>query len=387
MKRFASYRVFLVSLVLMIIGVLLQSLLLSGHIPFLHLSLRSPHTTAAIIQRKILTVRDQGSTLQERFHRPAFETGIVFPQWGTTAYSDSDANWRIGLSDIQKQTAAQWIEMPVNLYQASVYSTQVASANFTPTPQAFAAGIRSAHAMHYHVFVVPFVSANGSLTWSGSIQFASQAQIQAWFDSYWQAYEPFVQAAAQAQADQLAIGTEFDKLQMVSPFFWNQLIDRIRSIFHGKLTYDINWSSLYSSLPTWLSNPHLSAIGVSVYIPLADTPQRLNPATLPRLWKENISVVLDSLAVQTGKPALVSEIGYRDSAYALYRPWERDAQAQAEPPDPNMQAAAYNAALINVLADSHISGIFFWAWSVPLFEPNWKPAAKVLHRWYTSPQA
>ena len=128
-------------------------------------------------------------------------------------------------------------------------------------------------------------------------------------------------------------------------------------------------------------------IGVSVYIPLTTTPQRLDPAALPGLWRAQIGKLLDALSVQTHKPVLISEIGYRDSAYALYRPWQRDTAAQAEPPDPEEQAAAYNAALSNALVDPSINGIFFWAWSVPLFEPNWKPAAKILYKWYTSRQA
>jgi len=37
-----------------------------------------------------------------------------------------------------------------------------------------------------------------------------------------------------------------------------------------------------------------------------------------------------------------------------------------------------------VIDDPHISGIFFWAWSIPLFAPNWLPASKILHKWYTS---
>lgn len=131
----------------------------------------------------------------------------------------------------------------------------------------------------------------------------------------------------------------------------------------------------------------MAAIGVSVYIPLTDTPQRLDPALLPELWQEKIGKLLDSLAVLIRTPVVISEIGYRDSALALYRPWEGDARAQAEPEDPEEQAAAYNAALTNTIADPHITGIFFWAWSVPLFEPNWKPAVKVLYKWYTSPQA
>jgi hypothetical protein len=91
--------------------------------------------------------------------------------------------------------------------------------------------------------------------------------------------------------------------------------------------------------------------------------------------------------VEVGKPILVSEIGYRNSIYALFKPWLRDATAQAEQRDPIEQAAGYNAALSNVLSDKNIIGIFFWAWSIDLFQPNYQLAAQVLHKWYTSPMA
>jgi hypothetical protein len=319
--------------------------------------------------------------------RPSFQTGIIFPQWGTNAYDTTDKNWQVGLTDIQNQTSAQWIEIPINLFQSSVTSTHVTVSDITPTPNAVATGIRTAQASYYHVFIVPLLSVGGILTWSGSIQFSTTQQMQQWFDSYWQALQPYVVAAAQAGAEELAIGTELEKLQLAPATLWNQLIERVHQIFPGKLTYDINWSSLYYQIPSWLHSPLLTAVGVSVYIPLTYTPQRLDPAILPRLWQEKIGKLLDSFSIQLTKQVFISEIGYRNSAFALYRPWERDAQAQAEPADPEEQAAAYNAALMNVVVDPHIIGVYFWAWSVPLFEPNWKPAAKILYKWYTSPQA
>jgi hypothetical protein len=254
----------------------------------------------------------------------------------------------------------------------------------TPTPEAVMAGIRLAKAKHYHVFVVPLLSAEGTLIWSGSIQFATVQQTQAWFESYWQVFQPYVVASAQAGADELAIGTEYELLQKAPASLWNQLIERIHALYHGILTYDINWSSLYYPLPSWLHSPYLNALGVSLYIPLVDTPQRLSQDALLVLWREKIKTLLDTFALETGKPVIISEIGYRNSAYALYLPWHRDAKAAAEPQDPAEQAAAYNAALSNVIGDSHIVGIFFWAWSMPLFEPNWLPASGVLHKWYTS---
>lgn len=386
MKR-RSYRVYTISLILMVSGIVFQAILIGGHIPFFHLSSLRPRPPAVIAYETRLAARDTTPDLEVRMHRPSFQTGIIFPQWGTNAYDTTDANWQVGLNDIQTQTGAQWVELPINFFQSSVTSTQITTTTITPTPEAVAAGISAARARHFHVFVVPLLSAGGILTWSGSIQFSTPQLLQAWFDSYWQALQPYAVAAAQAGAEQLAIGTEFEKLQNTQPLYWNQLIERVHLVFPGRLTYDMNWSSLYNPIPSWMSNPLLSTIGVSEYIPLTNTPQRLDPSVIPILWQANVGKLLDALALKIGHPVFISEIGYRDSAYALYRPWERDARAQAEPADPQEQAAAYDAALRDVLIDPNVTGIYFWAWSVPLFQPNWKLAAKVLFKWYTSAYA
>jgi len=97
-----------------------------------------------------------------------------------------------------------------------------------------------------------------------------------------------------------------------------------------------------------------------------------------------VKVPLDALALQLRKPVLISEIGYRDTSDALYHPWETQTSAAT---DLEEQMAAYDAALANTITDTFIQGIFFWAWSFPLFEPNQRPAARVLYHWYTSPLA
>jgi Glycoside Hydrolase Family 113 len=315
-----SKHVYFIYFILMVLGLLLQGLLLSGHIPFVHLSQFRTQAKPLPYQQyqTVVASRDENVTPVLRMQRPTFQTGIIFPQWGTNAYDSTDKNWQIGLNDIENQTSAQWVEIPVNLFQSSVTSMQVTATDITPTPDAVAAGIRAAQSKYYHVFIVPLLSAgtDPNLNWSGSITFSTFQQMQEWFDSYWQALQPYVVAAAQAGAEEMSIGTELEILQQAPASLWNQLIDRIHQVFPGKLTYDMNWSS-------------------------------------------------------------------------LYRPWERDAQIMEIPgqqPDPTEQAAAYDAALTNVVADKHIGGIYFWAWSVPLFQPNWKLAARILNKWYSSPQ-
>jgi hypothetical protein len=48
------------------------------------------------------------------------------------------------------------------------------------------------------------------------------------------------------------------------------------------------------------------------------------------------------------------------------------------------QAMAFNAALMNSAQDNRIVGMFVWAWSVPVFQPNWRPAAEVIKYWYSA---
>ncbi len=314
----------------------------------------------------------------------AFETGIVTPQWQQqTAYGPQ---WQQSLSDIQTQTGAKWIELSLLFSQATSASTTVRTTQSTPLVSAFAAGVRAAHAKGLHVFVVPLMGVDEKGGWAGSIQFTSQEQEQAWFDSYWNTYKPYVEAAAQAGADQMAIATECSWLQDHAPAtMWNQLIARIHSVFAGTLTYDMNWYPVNQPIPNWFNNSAISMIGVSSYIPLTDVSTRIDPTDMMSLWKNKIQSILDTISTRVGKPVLISEIGYRNSSNALYNSWEQDSTS---PLDPAEQAGAYDAALTNAIPDQRIAGIFFWGWeNVGKFTIKGQGmTTSVLHKWYTSVQ-
>lgn len=382
--KLAVYRKYGGAIIVIFAGVSLQLILLTGIFPGgFQTTARNDSAVCSAKTPSSALVKQMGSVVipMPLKRRPEFQTGMIFPQWGAAAYSTKDANWKVGLQEIQEQTGSRWIEMPINLFQPSLISTKVLATQTTPTPEAVAEGISVARAMRYHVFVTPQLTVGGARPWAGVIQFPTVQQTQEWFDNYWLTFKPYVVAASQAGAEELAIGTEYELLEEAPPSLWNQLLTRIRSVFSGMLTYDINWSSINRPIPSWMQNPYLSAIGVSEYIPLTDVQKRLSPDVLPELWREKIKTVLDSLALRSGKPVLISEIGYRDSADALYNTWERTTNAKADQVE---QAAAYNAALMNATVDPYIAGIFIWAWSFPLFEPNCRLAAQVLHHWYTS---
>jgi len=340
--------------------------------------------TGSTPQAVIAAFRPQSPPAPVVYSRPLFETGVVFPRWGTNAYTSSDPNYQIGLNEIQKQTAARWIELTIDFYQPTRTATRVSAQSTTPTPLALEEGIRAAHEHGYHVFVAPLLTV-GKNTWSGRISFSDPHKATAWFQSYWQLLRPYLIAAADAGAEQFAIGTEYFGLESKWTVLWNQLIDQAHSVFTGTLTYDINFSTLEErQMPSWLSNPLLTYIGVSAYFSLTNRPERVDPSLLPLLWYDHVEILLDNASLRLGKPMLISEVGYRNSSDAVYEPF---LHSTAAPPDPEEQAGAYQAALQNTIPDPHIAGIFFWAWSLPPFSPNWLPAATVLHHWYTSPEA
>ncbi|MBV9692027.1 MAG: hypothetical protein JO202_20220 [Ktedonobacteraceae bacterium] len=311
----------------------------------------------------------------------SFQAGIVFPQWGLAGYSSADLYWHQGLREIAQQTGASWVAMTIPLYQLSLAGTDIEPTHDTPTTQAVTEGIRQAKSMGYKVFVVPQITVGGNYPWAGHIGYESEQMTHTWFKNYWAAYSPYIEAASKAGADEIAIGAEYEQLELASPAEWLLLLNKARTVYQGLLTYDENWTALGRPVPSWMQSPLLDMIGVSVYIPLVDTPTRLAGEQLLRIWHDRVQVPLDILGQTLNKPVLISEVGYQSRADAGYQPWR---EVKDAPRDDAEQAELCNAVLANVMQDTTIAGVFFWVWSYSSFDLHNRESAHVLHRWYTS---
>lgn len=314
--------------------------------------------------------------------REDLQRGMIYPQWGTSAYGVTDTVWQKGIKDMQEQTGATWLEIPILLEQATPYSTSVSAGSTAPSLDAFASGIHSAATLGYHIFVVPLLKVDTEGGWAGIVQISGGAQ-QAWFDSYWNALKPYAEIAQQSGVEQMAIGTEITWMEKNgSASLWNQLISRMKGVFKGILTYDINWYlSLTDQPPSWMKNAALARIGLSEYVPLIDTPTSVDPDKMPALWKDKVGKLIDTFSKRVGKPIILSEIGYRSTADTLYNPFANQSSAAT---DQQAQAAAYAAALINIFDNPNIVGVFFWGWDdVGKLGIAGKQAVQVVYRWYT----
>src|SRR5262249_53056160 len=301
--------------------------------------------------------------------RPTLQTGMVFPRWVPDSYGPRDTGWTTGLQDVQRQTGARWVELVFTLYQDNIGSTQVHRGPFSFTPQAVAAGAASAHSLGFKVFVVPHLIF-GRGGWGGLVRIGTREHERAWFDSYWVALKPYLQVSAQVHAEQFALGNEYVGLESAPARLWATLIARARGVYSGGLTYNVNHDSLVNR--AWMHDPRLTYLGVSMYRSLLPGPTRVTLAQLERVWQRDVLPLLDRFSADTGKPLLLSEIGYKNSRDTLFNPWQHTTSA---PRDPQLQAHAYEAAVRAVFGDHHIEGIYFWAWSNDRFAPNGQPAA------------
>ncbi|HEX9036168.1 MAG TPA: hypothetical protein VF808_04175 [Ktedonobacterales bacterium] len=297
-----------------------------------------------------------------------FEQGVVYPKWGATVYGINDASWAPSVQSMRQRTGARWVEMIVSLDQNGYSATQVYAGSDTLQPDDLYVGILSAREAGLQVFIEPLLNVRGERdNWSGRVNFPTHAQAQAWFQSYWQAYQPYVRAARQAGASQISIAAEYDTLQSRYPDLWTWLARKVKSTFHGPVTYDANHTILGGAAPAWMRDHALSYIGVSMYYSLQTVPRDVTEPQIVALWQRELLPLLDRLSAQVGKQVVLSEIGYRDATDALRNPWTWRTSA---PADPALQGAAYAAALAVTASDPHIAGLYFWGWNVGQFTPG-----------------
>jgi len=389
MNAFHRLQVLLVVGIIVVMGASLVYVVLTmGNISAPHPVTNQEPTPALKSTATPVTIPTEVTALQAKpcsSKQREFQMGVAFPDWGTTAYGEGDTKWLSELHGMQTGTASCWVEMPVLLHQDSLTSTAVVQGDPTTSLTSFTYGIQYAQSLGLHVFVAIQLQSAGDQPWSALINFTTFTQEQQWFDSYWQTVKPYAMAAQQYGVEQFAIGTEYRWLEQNAPAsLWNGLISEVSQVFHGTITYDMDWSSLGYTPPSWMRNPHVKMIGISSYAPLINNAVWVNPRSMRALWAQMAQRDLDNFSIAVGKPILLSEIGFPDCQVALYQPWNSSCTAQ---PDQQEQAAATDAAMADIIPDHHILGTFFWGWdNTRDFNLNNVQAASVILKYYKSLQ-
>ncbi len=311
--------------------------------------------------------------------------GIAYVSWWHDQYASAGSDESLTkLAD----TGAGWISVLATWYQDAVTSTEIYShAEKTPTDAGVIHAIQTAHGLGLKVMLKPHLDLYADAAhWRGQIgeQFTTEAQWDAWFESYQAFINHYAKLATDNDVEQFCIGTELDGTA-VEELRWRELITGtggIKSIYDGPLVYAAN-HTYTNTIMFWDA---LDYIGIDAYYTLTLT----STATVNDLkmgWTRPISF-LANLADEWDKDIVFTELGYRSIDGAGMAPW---AYGENPPIDLQEQADLYQAFFETVYQEPWFAGVFWWSWDTnPMqggpcdrgYTPLDKPAETVLRQYF-----
>jgi hypothetical protein len=309
----------------------------------------------------------------------------------------SYAGWRAGVystpgSDLSlsqlAETGSNWVALIATGYQDNVRSTAIRRNEATPTDEDLARAVARSHALGLKVLLKPHLDLWGDPAhWRGDIggSFTTEAEWQAWFESYRAFVYEFADLATALRADMFCAGTEL--LGTTSrEADWRAVIAGIRSRYAGQVIYAANHDGEETSLTWWDA---VDIIGVDAYYAVsAGADPGLDEVKAG--WVPHRDT-LSRLASRWNRPVVFTEIGYRSIAGSISHPWDWQVGGTV---DLDEQAKAYRAVMETFDGLPWFQGLFWWSWGTEPFDggpcddnytPHDKPAEAVVRAWYGAP--
>ncbi len=222
--------------------------------------------------------------------------------------------------------------------------------------------------------------------WIGDMNYDTQAEWDSFHADYTQFICYWAHLADSLNADLFCIGTEIKYSAMNHPAYWRGLIDTIRQLYSGPLTYAPNWDE-YGFITFW---DQLDYIGIDAYFSLlpdkTPTVCALKEAWIP------IVAEIEKVQQQYNKPVLFTEFGYLTLDGCAYETWVLEKNRGSVEINQQAQANAVQALLETFGEKTWWAGGFQWKWYSDLqlstrnyaddYSPQNKLASQVLKALY-----
>jgi hypothetical protein len=233
----------------------------------------------------------------------------------------------------------------------------------------------------------PQVSAAGRRS---NIAMENEADWKKWFENYAQFILHHARLAEKYQIEALAIGTELYKT-VYRREDWQDLIKKIRKVYHGKLTFAANWHKEFEAIEFWDS---LDFIGIQAYFPLTDK-ESPTVSELKKGWRPHL-LKIEQIQRKYDRPVIFTELGYRSTKDAAIAPWVwpqfKIMKAKIDI-DVQTQANAFQAFFEIFWDKPWFGGCYIWKWQADhqraggpkdfTFTPQNKPAERIIKEWYS----
>lgn len=252
------------------------------------------------------------------------------------------------------------VVLPVNFSVKNLHSTTVAPGKLMQTPSALRKMIRQAKRHDLHVVVVPHLQIlEGG--WRGDLTPTKPGSRprdgwHAFLKSYSAALRPLVQLSAEECVQTLSFAVELKSLS-AQPFARAEIkpvLDEIRRIFPGNLTYSANWDEA-AFVPYW---DLLDIVSMNAFFPLAST--STESKDIDSLREEAVKIHRGLGAKHRAKPIWFLEVGFKSVVDTAIEPWRWPAEVPDAVPSQRAQSLAYSAHAHALEAVDAVDAMFFW---------------------------
>lgn len=194
----------------------------------------------------------------------------------------------------------------------------------------------------------------------------------------------FAELAEDTNTDILCIGTELEQFIIHEPTYWQDLIEDIRKVYKGKLTYAANWDE-FTRTPFW---NQLDFIGIDAYFPVSDSQTPTVEECLDG-WRDYKKEIREISKIHE-KPILFTEFGYRSVDFSGKEPWKSD--RYGAPANLIAQNNTTEALFHTFWREKWFAGGFIWKWfhdyeksggkNNNQFTPQNKPVERIIKKYY-----
>ena len=245
-------------------------------------------------------------------------------------------------------------------YQEKVSSTRIRTLrNRCPTEEQLLAIFERARRRGLYTILMPIVLIEdpGPEDWRGVL---APEDLEKWWASYGTFMEHFADVARRARVDLMSVGSELNSMERELDR-WEEIVQRVRERFTGKLTYSANWDR-YDKTALWSL---VDVMSVSSYFELERDRHDAPEDDLVEAWMAPREALL-AAAEKWDRPLLLSEVGYPSLEWSAAHPWNYVAKPGMQG-DPEAQARAWRA--------------FFRAWTPAISNPDEPVIGVCGYRW------
>lgn len=197
----------------------------------------------------------------------------------------------------------------------------------------------------------------------------------------------FAELAEEMHVAAFCIGTEFKLAIQKRPQFWHDLIEHIKTVYTGRLTYAANWDN-FENIPFWRE---LDYIGINAYFPLSEK-ETPSVQELVNAWQPVKKKIAEHYTIHK-TPVIFTEYGYLSVDGCANKTWELEASIDQIAINETAQANAIDALHTAFASEHYWKGGFLWKWFPDMqghegypekdYTPQGKKSAQILEAWFS----